>query len=400
VRILILTQHFVPELTAGRFRLEAFAEGLARRGHDVQVVCPVPNHPRGVIHEGYRDRPILRRRLGRTRVIYLRVVVAREKTLRTRLAYYGSYAALSSAAGAVMPRPDLILASSPPLSVAAAGAAVAARHRAPLVLDVRDLWPESAVALGELRPGAALRAAERLERWVYRRAAHIVTANEAFRHRIEARSPRGQPVEVIPNGTTGDWLAVGETEVVRASVGLPDDRFVWAYAGNLGLAHGLEFAADAARLLGDGYLLFVIGDGPRRGELERRAAEAGSSTVELRGLMPPEQAAARLRAADVVLVSERQDATVSAKLYDACAVGRPVVAACRGALRRLVEEEEIAVAVPHGNPDALAEAVRRLRSDAGLRERLSERARAFAQRHLREHQAERLARLLESIAAR
>jgi colanic acid biosynthesis glycosyl transferase WcaI len=397
VRILILTQHFVPEVTAGRFRLEAFAAGLGRRGHQVDVICPVPNHPRGVIDERYRGRPILRRRVGRSHVIYVRVVVARQKTFWTRLAYYASYAALGSAVGAFTPRPDVILASSPPLTVPAAGALLALRHRSPLVLDIRDLWPESAVALGELGPGAALTAAERLERWVYAKAACIVTANEAFRRRIQARAPSGQRIEVIPNGTTREWLRLGQTEVPRPSVERSGERFVWAYAGNIGLAHGLEFAADAARLLGDGYQLLVIGDGPRRTELERRATPP---TVELRGLMPPLEAAAHLRAADVVLISERQDATVSAKLYDACAVGRPVLAACRGALRRLVEDEGIALAVPHGDSKAMADAVRRLRSDRELRQRLGDRAHAFAERHLREHQAEQLARLLERVAVR
>jgi glycosyltransferase involved in cell wall biosynthesis len=89
---------------------------------------------------------------------------------------------------------------------------------------------------------------------------------------------------------------------------------------------------------------------------------------------------------------------VSAKLYDVCAVGRPVVAACRGELRRLVEREGIALPVPHGDAEALAQAVRRLRSDSELRQRLTERARLFARAHLREREAERLAELLESVA--
>src|SRR6266516_6134028 len=144
MRVLILTQHFVPEVTAGRFRLEAFAKGLAERGHDVHVICPVPNHPRGVVEEGYRRRSVLRRRVGGSHVTYLRVVTARAKTFWARIGYYASYAAIASAVGVVQRRPDAILASSPPLPVAAAGALLAARHRAPLLLDIRDLWPESA----------------------------------------------------------------------------------------------------------------------------------------------------------------------------------------------------------------------------------------------------------------
>jgi colanic acid biosynthesis glycosyl transferase WcaI len=399
VRILILTQHFAPEVTAARFRVEAFAAGLVGRGHEVHVICPVPNHPRGVVEEGYRGRPVLRRRVGGARVTYLRVVTAREKTFWTRISYYASYAALATAVGALGRRPDAILASSPPLPVAGAGALVAARHRAPLLLDIRDLWPESAVALGELRQGRVLAAAERLERLVYARADRIVTANDAFRRRIAERAPADARIDVIPNGTSRDWLQVGESEVPRSSVGLPDGRFVWAYAGNIGLAHGLEFAADAARLLGEEYLLLVIGEGPRRRALERRAAEALPSTVDLRGLMPAPKAAAHLRAADAVLVSERQQMTVSAKLYDVCAVGRPVIAACDGELRRLVEQEEIALAVPHGDAESLAGAVRRLRSDPELCQRLGDRARAFARLHLRERQAQRLAELLESLPA-
>ena len=400
MRILVLTQHFAPEVTAGRFRLEAFAEALDARGHEVHVICPVPNHPRGVVEAGYRRRPILRRRVGGSRVTYLRVVTAREKTFWARIGYYASYAGLASVAGALMSRPDAILASSPPLPVAAAGVLLSARHRAPLVLDIRDLWPESAVALGELGQGAMLAAAERLERVVYARANRIVTTNGAFRHWIQERAPDSARIDVVPNGTSREWLEIGDSEVERSSLGLPEGRFVWAYAGNIGLAHGLEFTVDAARLLGEEYLLLVIGDGPRRSALERRAATAPQSLLDLRGLMPATKAALHLRAADAVLVSERQNMTVSAKLYDACAVGRPIVAACRGELQRLVEQEGIAVAVPHGDPDALADALGRLRSDAELRDRLSSRAQAFAASNLRERQAQQLADLLESAAAK
>jgi glycosyltransferase involved in cell wall biosynthesis len=241
-------------------------------------------------------------------------------------------------------------------------------------------------------------AAERLERLVYERADAIATTNDAFRSWIAERSPAGTRIEVVPNGTSNDWLQVGETEVSRSSVGLPEERFVWAYAGNVGLAHGLEVAADSARLLGEEYLLLVIGEGPRRVALEQRAAQA-PSTVDLRGLMPAARAASHLRAADAVLVSERQQMVVSSKLYDACAVGRPVIAACQGELRRIVELEEIALAVPHGDAEALAGAVRRLRSEPELRQRLSDRAREFARRHLRERQAQRLAELCESLPA-
>jgi hypothetical protein len=150
MRVLVLSQHFTPEVTAARFRIEPFVEALRSSGHDVEVVCAVPNHPEGVIHPPFRGRALVRKRAPGLEVAYVWVRVTPEKTMRTRLEFYGSYAAMATAVGAVARRPDVVLASSPPLTVGLAGASVAARQRVPGVLAVRDLWPKAAVVLGEV----------------------------------------------------------------------------------------------------------------------------------------------------------------------------------------------------------------------------------------------------------
>lgn len=399
MRVLVLSQHFIPEVTAGRFRVEPIVEELVRRDHAVQVICAVPNHPRGVIEEGYRGSAHLRRKVLGADVDYVWVMTMPTKTLLRRLAFYGSYATMASAIGLRAPKPDVILATSPPLPVGAAGAALALRHRAPWVLDVRDVWPEAAVALGELSEGPLVSAAERLERRLYRSADAMVTVNEAFREQIARRAGTSARVEVIPNGTTRSWLAAGEQSPDRGALGLPSDRFIWAYAGNIGLAHGLDIAVEAAAMLSEKFMLLIIGAGPRREEIERLAAQVPGGRVELRPLMPPEEAARHLRAADALLVSERQERTVASKLYDYGAVGRPVIAACRGELQRVVERAGVGLAVAHGDPQALADAVRALSEDRALGARLVGLGREFAREHLRERQAERLVRLLEDVAS-
>lgn len=396
MQLLLLTQHFPPEITAASFRLGPIAEAVAAAGDRVDVVCPVPNHPSGVVDPRFRGRPLVRQRRGALRVRYLPLHARPVKTLRTRLLAYGSYALGAAIAGAVHERPDLVLASSPPLSVGFVGAMLAARHRCPFVFDVRDLWPDSAVDLGELEPGPAVRAAERLERWLYGRADLILTPNQAFAETIEGRGAGG-PVELVPNGTTRQWLVAGEREVDRAELGLPDDRFVWAYAGNLGLAHALDEAIEAARLLGEGFRLLIIGAGPRRAELERQAASLPRGTVDFRGLMGQADAARHLRAADAVLVAERQASTVSAKLYDCCAVGRPLIAVCTGELERVVSTNQIGFPVSLDDPEALAAALRRLRAEPRLGRDVVARARAFAAENLRDRQAGRVAELLAGL---
>ena len=402
MRALILTQHFAPEVTAARFRLEAFATALAARGHRVDVVCAVPNHPRGVIEPEFRGRALVRRRAGDLSVDYVWVATTPTKTLATRLANYGSFAAMATTVAAFKRRPDVILASSPPLPVGAVGALAAARHRAPWVFDVRDLWPDVAVLVGEVTDPRVIGFAERLERSLYAGATSIVTVTEAFAQHIRDRTADPGKVEVIPNGTTRRWLEIGEADVERASLDLPEDRFVWTYAGNLGLSFGLDSVLEAAALLaGEGFRLLVIGEGPLKAELEAQAAALPAGEVEFRGLMSPGDAGRHLRASDALLVPHRAQLTkvVTSKLFDFCAVGRPVVLAADGEMARLAEEADAALAVPAESPQALAEALRRLRAEPALGERLAANGRRFAAAHLRELESERLAALLESVAA-
>jgi glycosyltransferase involved in cell wall biosynthesis len=292
-------------------------------------------------------------------------------------------------------KPDLVFASSPPLTVGAAGTVLAARHRCPFVFDVRDLWPESAAALGEVSNPRVLAAAERLERHIYRRSKLIVTANDAFSAYVRALAPDSVDVQTVPNGTTREWMRAGREEVPRAEVGLPEGRFVLAYAGNLGLAQSVDVAIEAIGKLDEGFSLEIIGAGPRRDELKAAASGLPPGSVNFRELVEPGEAARILRAADALLVAERQDKTVSAKLYDYSAIGRPIVAVAQGELQRVVESEGMAIHVPLGDSAALARALEQLRDDQALRERLTGRAKRFAELHQRAHQSERLALMLE-----
>jgi len=342
------------------------------------------------VHPGFKGRPLLRRRLGGLRVLYVWVRASPSRRRGARLASYGSYAAMAAAVGSALSRPDVVIASSPPLSVGAVGATVAKRFRVPWLLDVRDLWPEAAVALGELSEGKALEFAEWLERRLYRSAAAITTPTEPFRASIAEKAPSAQKVTVLPNGTTAMWLETGTRAVDREGLGLPSDRFVWTYAGNLGLSQSLDDVIEAARLLGEGYQLVLIGHGPARDRLEANAATLPPGAVIFKGTLPPRDCARWLRASDAVVVSLADDPalakSVPIKLYDSCAVGRPVIVAAPGEARRLSAEAGAAVTVPPEDPAALADAVRRLHRDGDLRARMSHRAREFARAHTREAQ--------------
>ncbi len=402
MRILIFSQYFTPEVTAARARLHPIAQHLAARGHEVEVVCEVPNHPEGVVHEGYRRRLVVRKEIDGFGVRYVWVRTSPVKTTLSRLLFYGSYTLIGALVGSTGPRPDVIFVSSPPLPAAVAAAAAAKRYRVPWVMDVRDPWPEAAVALGELSNPRLIGWLERLERALYKSAAAIVTVTEPFREDISGRVADPGKITIVPNGTTRDWLAAGEAEVSRAELGLPEDRFVWTYAGNLGIAQGLGTAVEVAGRLGERFQLQLIGAGPMKGQLEEQAAALAPGSVVFHGLVQPDVAARYLRASDANLVSLGAQPElakfVPSKLFDCCAVGRPVVLSAAGEPQRLAAAADAALPIPPEDGAALEAALLRLEAEPELGRGLAERGRTFARDYLRELQVERLEDVLAGVA--
>src|SRR5438477_5043033 len=122
---------------------------LAAQGHKVTIITEVPNHPSGIIPPEYRGRLSERAKEDGVDVLRLWVWASPEKTFKSRIRFYLSYMAVAGVAGSLVKgRYDLVYATSPPLFVGAAGLAASLARRIPFVLEVRDLWPESAVALG------------------------------------------------------------------------------------------------------------------------------------------------------------------------------------------------------------------------------------------------------------
>ncbi len=387
MRILFVSHYFPPETNAPAVRVSGLVRLWARAGHEVHVLTGFPNHPTGIVHPEYRRA--LRRGFSRELTDGVHVhrtwIYPAANTGRIKRSLnYASFMASAVAVGSLrLPRPDVVLATSPQLLCAAAGALLARRFRAPLVMEVRDLWPESLVAVGASGGGSALvRGLERIARRLYVEARHIVTVTEPQRASVVEFGIAADAVSVIPNGIDDDFLAAAESLPQPETNG----HFIVTYVGTTGMAHHLETLLDAAARLRDepAYRFRIVGEGARRAALEARAREMGLFNLEFTGERPRSEVPRWIAKSHVCVVLLRHTevfrTVVPSKMLEMMAVGRPIVLGVRGEAQRQLEAAGAGVAITPENADELVVAIRALRADPGRRQAMGESGRAFVRR--------------------
>ncbi|MBV8370069.1 MAG: glycosyltransferase family 4 protein [Candidatus Eremiobacteraeota bacterium] len=369
MRVALIAQFYPPEPLAAANRLSAMARAFAEGGDDVHVYTAMPSFPDGVIAEGYRDRRHLVESDGR--VVVERVwTYAGAATPGSRVLNWLSVAAgIAARIVAVRERYDAIVVSSPPITLAAPALAAAFAHRAPLVVDVRDVFPDVAVKMGAWRADSRLaRTVGRVADALYARAALVTSVTEPQCAEIVARGVDPSKVALFSNGF--DPI---EPAAAPALAPLPGVRDV-VYVGNMGLSMALDVVIDAAAVLRDDPTIrfVMVGGGSAAAGLRARVAAEGLRNVVFTGPLPRAEAARALAdaAATVVPLVATITDTLPTKLFDAMIAGTPIVLSASGEAKRVVEAAGAGLVVPPEDPAALAAGVRDLLNDPALCARL------------------------------
>lgn len=396
MNILYATQYFPPEVCAPAARVSELARHWTRAGHRVTVLTGFPNHPTGVVPKEYRAK--LRRLVCREKFAGADVVRTWLMPLPNRKAYerilnYASFCLSSSLTGSFLARPDAIIATSPQLMVGLTGWWLSRLKRVPFILEVRDLWPESLVAVGVGGESSLLyRSLSALAGFLYRSADHIVVVTEAFKKElVEKWNVDPEKISVIENGVETDFFTPEADADEARELGL-EGKFVVSYIGTMGNAHGLdtvlEAAAELQQTLPDVVLMFV-GEGAERERLVETARRMHLSNVRFLPLQPRAKIPAIIRASDLCLVLLRRaevfKTVIPTKMLEFMSCARPVLVGVDGEARRLVvDEAEAGVFVQPEDTAALVRAVTELYHDPARRESLG--------RNGRRHIVERLSR--------
>jgi glycosyltransferase involved in cell wall biosynthesis len=383
---------------APQARLSELGERLIDCGWEVEALTALPNYPTGAVFEGYDPAAPVVETVGRIRTVRVPLYTSKGGFVRRLRSYFSFVHSAKKHGPRLCARPDLLWVESPPLFIGYAATHLARKWRCPYVFNVSDLWPESAIRMGVVRPGVLTALASRLERNLYRGAAGVTGQSQEIIDGVLRVAP-GTKTEVITNGVEPSRFGKHQaTAEARELIGAGEGP-VFIFAGLFGLAQGLDQLLDLAKrsTCPSKPRFVLVGEGPRREHLEARIRDEQIGGIRLLSPQPREKIPALLAAADAAVISLGMPipGAVPSKIYEAMASELPILLIADGEAARRVTAAQCGLVVAPGDAKSLAEAACRLAGDAELRRRLGAAGRRAAETDYdRRRIAERLDRFL------
>lgn len=385
MRILFLTDNFPPETNAPATRTFEHARRWVRAGAAVTVVTTAPNFPAGKLFPGYRNRLLQRESMDGIEIIRVWTYITANEGVARRTLDYMSFMVSGFLAGLLLRRPDVIVCTSPQFFTACAAYVLSLFKRRPFVFELRDLWPDSIIAVGAMQESKAIRALKRLEYFLYRKAARIISVTNSFKSVLSSNGIPAEKITVVRNGADLASFTPGikPDDLVKRH-GL-EGTFVVAYIGTVGLAHGLGTILDAAEKLATNkdVAFIVVGDGAEHVSLQEETRRRGLSNVIFVGRVGKDEVLRYWRLADVALVLLRDRPVfrhvLPSKIFEAMGTARPIVLGVLGESAELLRAAGAGVVIQPESADALAEAITHLAAHPQEAERMGANGRRFVE---------------------
>jgi glycosyltransferase involved in cell wall biosynthesis len=286
-------------------------------------------------------------------------------------------------------KPDVIIATSPQFFCGWAGAIVCRIRRLPFILEIRDIWPESIVAVGALRNKRLLRFLEWLELRMYAAAQHIVTVGQGYKQKLIEKGVPAEDISVITSGFDCEIFYPRQSdEKIRQRYNL-NHEFVCSYVGTIGMACGLEVVLHAAKLLKNkqrsDIKFSLVGAGAVKKQLQRQALEEKLDNVVFVGRQDKYLIPKVLSVTDACLVHLRKTdlfkTVLPSKIFEATAMAKATILGVEGYAAQFLKEANAGICIEPENAEQLAEAVENLADDPQLCRSLGQAGYEYVTKH-------------------
>lgn len=392
--ILILSLVFPPDSVSTAQIIGDLAIDLKAAGHEVTVLTTSPHYNRDEVAESrqpihsYFGR-ILRKSDYHGVQVYHTVMPRKGTNLLLRLIAWSGFHLISTIAGMfLVPRPDIVFAPSPPLTIGVCARFLARFYGVKYIYQVQELYPDVAINLGAISNKWLISALLKMEAYVYQKAKAIAVIAPGMRQRLLQKGVPDEKIEIIPNFVNLDDMRPLPKDNDFSRSHQIHEKFVVSYSGNMGPAQGLETFIEAAELLRNEPTVhfMMMGSGILMESFEQRVAELALKNFTFLpyqhvSLMPQIYAAS-----DLCLVPQTArigaDA-VPSKVYRIMAAARPVLACTDedSDLADLVNGAQCGMVVRPGSAASLAETIQSACRNPDLGQRLGEQGRTHVIAH-------------------
>jgi colanic acid biosynthesis glycosyl transferase WcaI len=368
---------------APQSRLSDLARRLKGLGHEVQILTAFPNYPTGRVFVGY-PRFYMREEKDGICIHRSSILPSNNLSFFHRLVTYLSFTMSSFFVGLFkIPKVDIVFTESPPLFSAASGWLLARLKKARWVLNISDLWPDSAKYIGMLSDrNLVYRALEAMAHFFYRRAWLVTGQSKEIVAEIERQVPSVRSYHLSNGVDLASFDPQKRSEEIRQRV-LKDGEIGFVYAGLHGFFQGLDQILIAADRLKDEPVRFIlVGDGPEKERLMVTSQVLDLKNVSFLPSIPHEEIPSMLASMDAAVISLKSSilGAVPSKIYEAMASGIPVLLVANGEARDIVTQAGAGVAVAPGDAKRLAAVVREMSSDPEWRRKTGQAGRVAAER--------------------
>ena len=409
MHILFLTDNFPPEVNAPASRTHEHCRLWVAAGHQVTVITCAPNFPKGRVFDGYRNAWRQEETMDGIRVIRVWSYITANEGFTRRVLDYMSFMATATWSSLGVRSVDVVVGTSPQFFTACAAYAVGTLKRRPWVFELRDMWPESIKAVGAMQDSAAIRWLEKLELFLYRKAARIVSVTQSFKRTLQARGIDGGKIDVVTNGVDiSRFSPRAKDAALTRTLGF-DGCFVAGYIGTHGMAHALDTLLDAAERLqalpeGRDVRLLLLGDGARKAVLQAEAQRRGLRNVVFVDTVSKDEVARYWSLLDVSIIHLRRTAlfttVIPSKLFECMGMGIPVLHGVAGESADIVRDAGAGEVFEPENVDQLVDGLLRLKADPALLHQYRSQGLASARRYDRANLGMRMLQLLKATAQR
>jgi glycosyltransferase involved in cell wall biosynthesis len=362
MHILIIHQAFASINEPGGTRHHEFACLLTAQGHKVTVIAsPISYITGGHTHQANSETE------GVT-ILRAAVYDAHHKSFIHRVIAFLSFMLSSFWIGLGVKNVDLVWGTSPPIFQGVTAWALARIKGAKFLFEVRDLWPQFAIAVGVLKKPILIALSEWLERFLYQRADRVMVNSPGFLQPVTSRGAKR--VDLIPNGADPSMFDPADDGAAFRQSNELENKFIALYAGAHGMSNDLNVILESASLLADEKNIHIVllGDGKEKSALITQAKEMKLSNMTFLPSVPKTEMASALAGADACIAIlkplEEYKTTYPNKVFDYMAAGRPVVLAIDGVIREVVEAADCGIFATPGNAEEIAEAIRKLATNS------------------------------------